>query len=813
MKEEKEKFQQENQELRERLCEVEETLEAMHKREANAIAVKGSKGDQLHSIVNSEHPYQVFIESMGEAALILSKEGIILYANAGFFKMIGYPAASVIGTSILDFVQEGSKSYFMNHLQKRGGKKSEFNFVTKEKQILTLSHSVFIGEWEGSENLCLLATDISELKRAQRFIEASEFITKILSEAPTLSSACRLMIDVLKNYFDWEVIVVWVWNKEKQILTCEEIDHIANIDIDEFAKKTKLAETGKNLSFSKVWSTYRPLWIEDIVEDPTFFRRKEAIKNNLHGAFAFPFYQESQLGGVVELFRRTPFKEDVDDLLLNLVTSIGIGIGVYMQRKVAEDAKFQLSTLVTYSANGIYSTDKNGIVQTWNPSSERIYGWKASEIIGSSLKKIFPDEKLYEFDEIWQKIFSGKAIEHFQSQRMRKDGKIIWVDNAYGPITNPLGEIVGVCIVVEDITSQKTVAESLVHSEEKFKTFIEMAEEWIWEIDKDGNFSFSNQAVNNILGYKVEEILGKNILYFLSTDDAEKIERQIQANIMQKKGWVHQIMHFIHKNGSDCWLESNAAELINERGELQGFRGVSQDITNFKNLEKIKNEFISIVSHEIKTPLTSIYGSLTFLKTKELGPKEKQDLIATAQRNSERLINIINNIMDVEKLQLGEVKFDFQKINLKNVVLDSINSSQILAKKCEVKIVTEGLFADTEIYGDSTRLMQVMMNLLSNAIKFSLNQSTIHVSMENLDEVARVSIRDHGQGIPKEFEPKIFEKFAQADSSSKRAFEGTGLGLTICKSIIEGHGGTIQYRTKIGEGTTFFFEIPKFKKS
>lgn len=811
MESEEEILRKENDELNRSLQEAQDTLEAIRRGDIDAIVVNGPNGNQLYSLVSPEHPYQVFVEKMGEAALIISRDAKILYANATFYKMINHPSEEIIGSSLLNFIQEDQRLYFTDFIKKKGDKKGEFSFYSNSNKIITTSISLSTGIWEESENLCLLITDITSLKRAQRLIEASESITKILSEAPTLSKAVKSIIDTLNNYLGWELILVWVWNKDKQLLSCVESAHIEGINPAEFIKKSKEIGSGKKLMPSTVWSSYRPYWIGDVTEDRTFLRRDDAFKCDLHGALAFPYYEESQLSGVIELFRRTPFSEEVDDQLLNLVTSIGIEVGLFIKRKTVEETNFQFTTIVNYSVNGIYITDTKGTVISWNPSAEKIFGWNAHEIIGTSIKAIYPEDKYEEFTQIWDRLLAGTAIEHTEAQRVRKDGKVIWIESTYGATYDTFGKITGACFIVQDVSSQKILSASLLHSEDRWRSFIEITEEWIWEVDKEGVFLFTNPAVLTILGYLPEEVLGKSILYFLSSDEKEKVEAQFQANIIQKKGWVHQVMQFTHKNGSACWLESNASELMDKDRKLIGFRGASRNITEAKNLEKIKNEFISIVSHEIRTPLTSIQGALMLLK-KGVEEKDSHELIDIAQRNSVRLSNIINDIMDVEKFKLGKFKYNFSKINLKDVVLESMRLSDALARKYGLTISAAPTLMDAYVHGDYQRLVQVMMNLLSNAIKFTRSNDTINVAMEIIDPSVRVSVTDHGPGIPKEFQPKIFEKFSQADSTTVRSFEGTGLGLNICKNIVQGHGGTIQFVTKEGEGTTFFFDLPQYKE-
>ena len=229
-------------------------------------------------------------------------------------------------------------------------------------------------------------------------------------------------------------------------------------------------------------------------------------------------------------------------------------------------------------------------------------------------------------------------------------------------------------------------------------------------------------------------------------------------------------------------------------------------------MEKTKNEFISIVSHELRTPLTSIQGSLGLLRNEMQDNTKQKDLLEIAYRNSERLINLINDILDIQKFALGKYEFFNEKIPVQDLIQESIHLAMPMAEKFGISIVIEGKILEEKIYADKKRIIQVMMNLLSNAIKFSPARGTVFISSMLKDDKVRISIKDQGPGISEDFKNKIFEKFAQADSSSTRRFSGTGLGLNICKTIIEQMGGDIHFVSKLGEGSTFYFELPCVKE-
>lgn len=239
-----------------------------------------------------------------------------------------------------------------------------------------------------------------------------------------------------------------------------------------------------------------------------------------------------------------------------------------------------------------------------------------------------------------------------------------------------------------------------------------------------------------------------------------------------------------------------------------GFRGADRDITERKLIEKSKNEFISTVNHELRTPLTSILGALGIIRADPTLSAKVKDLSQIAYRNSERLTAIINDILDIEKFEMGKFEFKLSPISIVEVIDESIISSKPMAEKFGINIVKEGSFNDVKVIAENKCLIQVLMNLLSNSIKFSPSGNSVFISMEILDNHVRVSIRDQGRGISDQFKPHVFEKFAQADATDSRASSGAGLGLNISKSLIEGMHGTINFTSKVGEGSTFYFDLP-----
>jgi signal transduction histidine kinase len=247
---------------------------------------------------------------------------------------------------------------------------------------------------------------------------------------------------------------------------------------------------------------------------------------------------------------------------------------------------------------------------------------------------------------------------------------------------------------------------------------------------------------------------------------------------------------------------------IETRGLLRALRYAGER----KRLERLKDEFVSTVSHELRTPLTSIAGSLGLLTGNVAGslPKSAERLLEIAHTNSVRLVRLVNDILDIEKLESGHVAFDFRKIPVRALVDQTVDAIRGFAEGHRVKVRIEAAGVVDDIRADTDRLAQVVTNLLSNAIKFSPPGGEVVIAVEKQVEINAVciTVRDHGPGISVDFKSRIFEKFAQADATNARRKGGTGLGLSIAKQIIDRLGGEIGFADAPGGGTIFYVELP-----
>ena len=351
----------------------------------------------------------------------------------------------------------------------------------------------------------------------------------------------------------------------------------------------------------------------------------------------------------------------------------------------------------------------------------------------------------------------------------------------------------------------------LRESESHLRAILDNSAEGIITIDNRGILLSLNPAAVKIFGYEVSEVLGKNIKCLMPEPYAAAHDQYLSNYLRTREAKVIGIgreVSGLHKDGHIFPLDLTVSEM--QANGQPVYIGIVRDITVRKQAELLKSEFISTVSHELRTPLTSILGALSLINEGKLGavPLTMQAMLDIAQRNGQRLHFLINDILDIEKLDSGKMTFDMQPQSLKALIEKTLTSNQTYRAERGVELVLSEHSEDALVNIDAQRFTQVISNLLSNALKYSPDHDRVVVSIIKNATHVRVEVCDHGPGIPDEFRSRIFGKFAQADSSDTRVKGGTGLGLSITKKLVECMEGKIGYESTPGAGATFFVELP-----
>jgi PAS domain S-box-containing protein len=354
-------------------------------------------------------------------------------------------------------------------------------------------------------------------------------------------------------------------------------------------------------------------------------------------------------------------------------------------------------------------------------------------------------------------------------------------------------------VVGERLTSISTVL-----AKRLFETSLDL----IMVTDRRGQFIEISPSATTILGYRPEEMIGRIGTEFIYPDDLERTRSEMRQ---ARRGRLTRNFEtrYVHKKGHIVTLAWNGT--WSESEQLHFFIG--RDVTEAKLTERMKKEFVATVSHELRTPLTSIAGALGLLVANAgvALPPPTLRLLTIAQANSQRILRLVSGILDMDKIESGKIVFILKQVEIRALVEQAIESKRESAETFGVRIRLDAASEACELSGDPDWLSKVVANLLSNAVKFSPPGAEVVVGIEKRGGNIRVSVRDHGPGVPDEFKGRVFEKFAQADTSDARTKGGTGLGLSIVKEIVTRLGGEVGFADAPGGGAIFHVELPAWE--
>ena len=351
----------------------------------------------------------------------------------------------------------------------------------------------------------------------------------------------------------------------------------------------------------------------------------------------------------------------------------------------------------------------------------------------------------------------------------------------------------------------------LQHSESRLKEAQRMAQVGNWEYDFANGAMYWSDEIFHICGIESTTISAsyKKALSLIHPDDRKKVHRTYQSFVDTRTAFEISY-RILLTNNQLKWVNVRGKTEYTNHNELLRLTGTLQDISERMRIERMKSEFIAMVSHELRTPLTAIRGSLGIIKSGITGklPEEVRQLIEIASRSCDRLIIMVNDLLDIEKIEAGKMQFRFKPHLIQSVILETIKENQAYADQFDVTLKLMNELPNAAIFVDGDRIMQVFNNLLSNAAKFSTKGETVEVRMLQKEMWVCVMVSNKGNGISKNFKDKVFDKFSQSDSSDSRQKGGTGLGLAITKELVEAMNGTITFDSEPDGWTTFSVEFP-----
>jgi PAS domain S-box-containing protein len=487
---------------------------------------------------------------------------------------------------------------------------------------------------------------------------------------------------------------------------------------------------------------------------------------------------------------------------------------IHLERRVAQrTAKLQESTaelqdLYNQAPCGYHSLDAEGRFVLVNDTELSWLGYQRAEILGRFFFDILTPEGIQQFRESFDRFKTQGQVDNLEFEIIRKDGSLLPVSLSATVARDENGNYLMSRSTIVDMSERKEAQAALQESARRWHTLLNNVQMVVVGLDRNGQVEYVNPFFLQLTNYSEAEVLGQNWFeHFLPAKD----------NFFGHDSFHELLEHDFHsyyensiltKSGSQRMIAWNNILLHNADGTIAGRMSIGEDITKRQEIDQLKSEFVSTVSHELRTPLTAIQGSLGLLAAGiySTKPEKNQQMINIAAEQTDRLVRLVNDILDLQRLESDKVELVRTPCSVLNLIHQSIAVMQTSADASDIQLQVEG--EDFLVWAFPDAIQQTLTNLLSNAIKFSNAQSSICLSAKAQGDWVLIAIQDGGRGIPANQLETIFERFQQVDASDSRQKGGTGLGLAICRHIVEQHGGRIWAESTVGEGSTFYFTLP-----
>ena len=504
-------------------------------------------------------------------------------------------------------------------------------------------------------------------------------------------------------------------------------------------------------------------------------------------------------------------------------------------RKAAELAQMRLAAVVQSSDDAIVSKDLNGIVTSWNAAAERLFGYAAAEMIGKSITAIIPPSRLAEEEYVLGRIRAGESVEHFETVRQAKNGRLVDVSLTVSPIRNTAGKLIGASKIARDIRDQKRADVAAL----RLGAIVESSDDAIVSKDLNGIVTSWNTAAERLFGYTADEMIGQSITRVIPPERLSE-ETFVLGQVRAGRRVEHFETIRQTKSGKPIEISLTVSPILAPDGRVIGASKIARDITKHKQLldaqrdaqareeaalrqvleienrriqegSRLKGEFVANMSHELRTPLNSIMGFAEMMVDARFGsmPPKYAEFSALILRSAGHLLQLINDILDLAKVESGKIDLKPERVQLATLVHDVASITGGLARQRNIRIETVVSPDVGDVHLDPNRLKQVLYNYLSNAIKFSHEHGRVEVRVraDGTDHFC-LEVEDWGIGIKQDDLNRLFIEFQQLDASTSKHYKGTGLGLALTKRIVEAQGGSVGVRTEAGVGSTFYARLP-----
>lgn len=729
--------------------------------------------------INQEKLYRTLFDLSPAGIMLEDLDGNIIDCNDNYLITTGYPREELIGQNVRKIVPPEFLSDVDEHIEEiKKGKTLLFEVHTLMKdgsrRIVEL-HETMITFPDGNKGIIVVTNDITERKKAEETIAASEANYKYL--------------------FENNPHPMWVYELETlKFLAAND----TAVNKYGYSREEFLTMTLKDI---------RPIYeIELLEKNITTFNNDKYQKSG-------PWRHQFKSGEII-FVEITSHSIEFDGKKARLVIANDITVKLHAEEALRKSEE-RYRKIFDDDLTGDFIATPDGTLLLGNPALAEILGYDSVDsLMELNMNDIYPSIDYRE--KLLNLIYEKKRLTLYEHQLKKRDGTLITVlENVIGEF-NEKGELTQIKGYILDITSRKEAEENI----RKLSRGVEQSPTSIIITDCNGNIEYVNPKLETVTGYKLEELIGKNPRIFNSGEKTEEDYRVMWETLISGKEW-HGEFHNKTKNNELFWESASISPIFNENGKITHFIALKEDITKQKEMitelitakdkaeemSRVKSYFFANMSHELRTPLIGILGFSEVLQEILSTDLEKQKMAKTIHTSGLRLLETLNNILRISKIEAERVAYELQDQNIVPVLEGVVELFSKTAKEAGIKL--EFTYSEESIIcsTDKNLLREIMNNLVNNAIKFSEGGS-VKVEVEKQEEIARINVIDQGIGIPKDKQELIWEAFRQVSEGLSRGFEGTGLGLTISKKYAELIRSKIYFKSEEGKGTTFTIELP-----
>ena len=482
----------------------------------------------------------------------------------------------------------------------------------------------------------------------------------------------------------------------------------------------------------------------------------------------------------------------------------------------------RLAAIVESSDDAIIGKDMDGIIQTWNAAAERMYGRTAAEAIGQHISLVIPPDRIDEEEEILGRIRAGDRVRHFETERIRADGRRFQVSLSVSPIRDESGTVVGASKIARDITERK-LAEA---ERQKFVTLVENSMDFIGLCDLNGIPFFVNQAGLDLVGLRsVGEAMSTPLREFFFPEDQSWIMDEFLPEVLQKGHGEVEVRFRHFRTGEAIWMAYKLLILTDDTGRPNGFATVSQNITeqrrmldevralaaHLSEVDRKKNEFLATLAHELRNPLAPISNAVQVLRRR--GARDVNTIESSSElleRQVTQMSRLVDDLIDMSRITSGRIELRKERVELATVVKQAVETTRAQYRGMNHELTIAMPEAPVMLDADPARLTQVLGNLLNNAFKFSSRGGHVWLTIQPENGDVAIRVRDNGIGLSQDELPRVFDMFTQLDTSTDRSRDGLGIGLSLVRTLVELHGGSVSVHSAgRGLGSEFVVQLPR----